>query len=98
LREVQLEIPWRSPLSTELNDASTGRIGVPVVCFVMTLQHLCIATIARVVLSRTKRVKPLLGGYITRPLFYIGSLVLRGLGHYPKRPSLPLVKNWASGN
>jgi len=48
LREVQLEIPRRSPLSTELNDASTGRIGVPVACFVITLQHLCVTTIARV--------------------------------------------------
>jgi len=98
LREVQLEIPRRSPLSAELNDASTGRIGVPVVCFVMTLQYPCITMIARVVLSRTKRVKPLSGGYIMQPLFYIGSLVLRGLGYYPKRPSLLLVKNWASGN
>jgi len=30
LREVQLEIPRRGPLSTELNDASAWRIGVPV--------------------------------------------------------------------
>jgi len=98
LREVQLEIPRRSPLSAELNDASTGRIGVPVVHFVVTLQCLCVTTTARVVLSRTKRVKPLLGGHIVQPLFCIGSLVLRGLGHCPKRPSLLLVKNWTSGN
>jgi len=31
LREVQLEIPRRSPLSAEINDASARRIGVPVV-------------------------------------------------------------------
>jgi len=71
---------------------------VPVVHCVMTLQCLCVTTIARVVLSRTKRVKPLLGGCVVQPLFYVGSLVLRGLGHYPKWPSLLLVKNWASGN
>jgi len=29
--------PWRSPLSAELNDASTWRIGVPVLQFVVTL-------------------------------------------------------------
>jgi len=48
LREVQLEIPRRSPLSAELNDASAGRIGVPVAHFVVTLQCLCVATTARV--------------------------------------------------
>jgi len=37
LREVRLKISRRSPLSTEMNDASTWRIGVPVVQFVMTL-------------------------------------------------------------
>jgi len=29
--------PWRSPLSTEMNDASTRRIDGPVVQFVVTL-------------------------------------------------------------
>jgi len=39
LREVQLEIPRRSPLSAELNDASAWRIGVRVAQFVVTLSH-----------------------------------------------------------
>ena len=37
LREVQLEIPRRGPLSTEMNDASVWKIGVPVVQNVIQL-------------------------------------------------------------
>jgi len=39
-REVRLKIPWRSPLSAEINDASTWRIGVPVVHLLSTWEWL----------------------------------------------------------
>jgi len=50
LREVQLEIPRRCPLSAEMNDASVLRIGVPVVQLVMSL----FTTTARVKMTQNK--------------------------------------------
>jgi len=36
LREVWLKIPWRNPLSAEMSDASTWRIGLPLLSLLMT--------------------------------------------------------------
>jgi len=91
LREVWLRIPRRNPLSAEMNDASTWRIGVPVVHFVMTLCHNdspCCAIWT----------KPCSELFVAVETCSRCSTHAIGFWHCDERPSSLLVKDCASDN